>query len=109
MPNALQWRSFWTIAYTGSSDRGAVIVPINISANWVRIEIIFLTLPRPKWYLAGWINQVYVINGRPHLMPGESVPTAPSIFEFKAEAIYQVRFCPVPYLPNSIVRLYRSV
>lgn len=101
------WRSFYTLVY--SQHRDAAIIPIPIASEWVRIEIIVLTFPRPNWYRAGWLNQVIVTDGKPSIMPSQVVPLQPSIFRFEAELIYQLRFKPVPYLPNSLVRFYRSV
>jgi hypothetical protein len=106
--NTLQWRRFYTLVYS-TRGRDAAIVPISISAQWVRIEISILTFPRPTWYRAGWINQVQVVSGKPYLRPGEVVPLAPSIFKFENDGPYQVRFKPVPYLPSAIVTFYRSM
>lgn len=109
MPTALQWRHFWTITYTGNSPKNAVLIPISTVAEWVRIDILILTLPKPKWYLAGWVNQAYMVNGKPFLMPSTEVPLLPSVYKMPVDASYQLRFKPVPYLPSSLVRIYRSV
>lgn len=108
MSIALQWRQFYTLVYS-TKGRGAAILPIPLTAEWVRVEVVILTFPRPDWYRAGWINQVLVIQGKPHLQPGLIVPLAPSVFRFENVSSYQVRFKPVPYLPVSMVKFYRSV
>ncbi len=109
MPTALQWRQFYTLVYSDKGKRDAAIIPIFLSVEWVRIEVIVLTFPRPTWYRAGWINQTFSIQGKPHIRPGLVVPLAPSIFQFAFDSSYQVRFKPVPYLPPAIVKFYRSV
>lgn len=103
-----QWQQFYTLVF-GQRGRGATIVPIFLTAEFVRIEIVVLTFPRPTWYKAGWVNQAPIIAGKPHLMPGQVCTLAPAIFKFEAVGIYQVRFKPVPYLPSSIVKFYRSL
>jgi hypothetical protein len=109
MPESLQWRSFWTITYVGNSERKAAIIPIFMVSEYVRIEISILTLPKPKWYLAGWINQVYQVNSRPFIMPSTEVPFPPSLYKMPTDTRYQIKFKPVPYLPDSVIRFYRSV
>jgi hypothetical protein len=108
MNTVIQWRQFYTIVI-GKRNKKAAIIPITLSAEFVRIEITILTYPRPTWYRAGWINQAYIIGGQPKLMPGLVVPLAPSIFEFSANYLYQVRFKPVIYLPPAIVKFYRAI
>lgn len=108
MTTPTQWRQFYTLVY-GKRGRDAATIPLFLSAEWVRVEITILTFPRPTWYRAGWMNQVLLAGGRPHLKQGLTVPLAPSIFRFEPVGNYQLRFKPVPYLPPAIVKFYRSV
>lgn len=108
MPHSLQWRSFYTLVYS-NQGRNASIIPIPLSAEWVRIEITVLTFPRPTWYRAGWINQVFMVQGKPYLMPALVAPLAPSMFNFAGDSPYYLRFKPVTYLPNAIVRFSKSI
>lgn len=106
----LQWQRFESLTYSNSSSRSAsVLLPTKLSSEWLRIEIIVLAEPRPRWYKAGWINQVLSVQGLPYLRGSEIVPLAPSIFKFENQSTYQVRFQPVFYLPNCIVKFYRSL
>lgn len=108
MQNPEDWQRFYTLAFSGK-NRKAVIVPTDLTARFIRIEVSILVFPRPTWYRAGWINQVVMVAGKPHLLPGQPCPMEPSAFELSDIAIYRLRFAPVPYLPNAIVTLYRSI
>lgn len=102
---SIVWRSFYVLAY-GKNGRGATVIPIPLSAEWVRVEIIPLTFPRPKWYRGGWVNPVVQNN----LLPSRVCTLVqPSIHHIDLALPYQIRFKPVVYLPPSIVRFYRSV
>lgn len=105
----LQWRSFYTLVY--SRARYPVIIPVSLSAEWVRVEFTYITISQPKdnWYRAGWINQVYQIDGKPHLRPSQVVPLAPAIFQFDPSTSYRIRFSPVSWLPSCLVKFSRSL
>lgn len=107
---AIVWRSFYVLAY-GKEGRGATTIPIPLSAEWVRVEIIPLTFPRPKWYRGGWINPVITTGGKPSLLPSRVCTLVePSIHHIALVGqTYQIRFKPVAYLPPALVRFYRSV
>jgi hypothetical protein len=107
--DSIQWRQFWTIAYGGKGARKAAIIPIIMGSDWVRIEVTILTFPKPNWYLAGWLNQVYIVQGKPFVMPSVEVPFAPSLYRMPDAVRYQIKFSPVRYMPSSIVRFYQSV
>ncbi len=104
----ITWVRFFSVSYRQKRD--TVLIPDILSANFVRIEIEVFTPPKPPaWYRAGWLNQVYMVQGKPHLLPGQVVPLAPSIFRMPTDHPYRLRFSPVPYMPSAIVRFYRSV
>lgn len=106
---AIVWRSFYVIAL-GKEGRGATTIPIPLSAEWVRVEIIPLTFPRPKWYRGGWINPVIATGGKANLLPSRVCTLVePSIHHIAMGQTYQIRFKPVAYLPKSLVRFYRSI
>jgi hypothetical protein len=102
---AIVWRSFYTLAH-GKEGRGATTIPVPLSAEWVRVEIIPLTFPRPKWYRGGWINPVV---GKDLLPSRVCTLVEPSIHHIALGHPYQIRFKPVAYLPRALVRFYRSV
>ncbi len=103
------WRIVGKITYRNSGTRSEQILPLVFQSQLVRVNIKFLTFPTPIYYRAGWINQVWKIQGRPHLCPGQLVPVAPAVFKFDAERAYQIRFKPVQYLFPCVVTFYRSV
>ncbi len=103
------WRAVGAITYRQGGAREAKILPLIFQSELVRVEFKFLTRPAPVYYRAGWINQVWRLQGRQHLRPGLVVPVAPSVFKFEAERGYQVRFKPVQYLFPCVVTFYRSV
>lgn len=105
---AIVWRSFYVLAL-GKEGRGASIIPIPLSAEWIRVEII-PTFPRPKWYRGGWLNPVIITGGKANLLPSRTCTLVePSIHHIALGHPYQIRFKPVVYLPPSLVRFYRSV
>lgn len=106
---AIVWRSFYVLAY-GKKGRGASIIPVPVSAEWVRVEIIPLTFPRPTWYRGGWLNPVITTGGKPNLLPSRTCTlVSPSLHQIDLAHPYQIRFKPVVYLPPALVRFYRSV
>jgi hypothetical protein len=103
------WRIVGTITYRDGGSREAKILPLVFQSELVRVEFKFLTRPAPVYYRAGWINQVWRLQGKQHLRPGLVVPVAPSVFKFDADRAYQIRFNPVQYLFPCIVTFYRLV
>ena len=103
------WRIVGTIIYLEGGQREAKILPLVFQAELVRVECRFLTNPAPVYYRAGWINQIWKIQGKQHLRPGRVVPVAPSVFDFSTDRAYQIRFSPVVYLFPCIVTFYRLV
>ncbi len=104
-----RWVLIGNVTYRKDGPRNEKILPLVFQAELVRVEFKFLTYPPPTYYRAGWINQVWKIQGRQHLRPGHVVPMVPSVFRFEAERPYQVRFSPVQYLFPCVVTFYRSV
>lgn len=102
----IEWRSLQTFVF--SKNREAVTTITPITSQWVRIEVKPLVRVKGDWYRAGWLNQVSVIGGRDYLQRSQVVPFAPSIYQFEPGYPYKLRFKPVPYMPNAIVRIYRS-
>lgn len=106
---SIVWRSFYLLAY-GKKGRGATIIPIPLSAEWVRVEITALAYPRTTWYKGGWLNPVIVTGGKQNLLPSRLCTLAhPSIHHIALAHPYLIRFQPVDYLPPALVRFYRSV
>lgn len=108
MHNPAEWQRFYTLAVSGKK-REAVILPTVLTSRFIRVEVSILVFPPPKWYRAGWLNQVITVGGRPYMLPGQPCPLKPSAFEFADITQYQLRFAPVPYLPNAIVTFWRSI
>lgn len=105
----VNWRSFYTIVL-GKNGRGATTIPVLLSAEWVRVEIIPLTFPRPTWYKGGWINPVLMAGSTRNLLPSRVCTLVePSIHHVDLAHPYLIRFKPVLYLPPAIIRFYRSV
>lgn len=109
MPSEQQWRLIYTLTYSARGTRKAAVVPIEIVAEWARIEIVFLTFPKPEWYLAGWLSQVYSIKGKPYTLRSVEVPLMPSVHKMANTSYYKLRFKPVVYLPSCMVKIYRSI
>lgn len=103
---AIEWRSLQTFVF--SKRREAVTTITPVTSQWIRIEIKPIVVFRADWYRAGYLNQVLVISGREYLQQSQIVPFLPSIYQFETVHPYKLRFKPVPYMPNAIVRIYRS-
>ena len=104
-----RWRIVGTIIYRKCGPREAKVLPLVFQSELVRVDIRFLSNPAPVYYRAGWINQVWKLQGRQHLRSGLVVPVAPSVFKFEADRPYQIRFKPVQYLFPCVVTIYRSL
>jgi hypothetical protein len=102
-----EWR--FLQSFVISKRREAVTTTTPISARLVRIEVKPIVPLGADWYRAGWFNPVVVILGREYLHPSQVVPLQPAVFLVQTEHRFKVRFKPVPYLPKSIVKLYRSL
>lgn len=108
MSTPLGWRRFYTLVYS-TRGREAVILPIPLRAEFVRVEISLLAFPRPTWYQAGWLARSIVAEGKPVVFPSVVCPLIPSVFSFDEVGVYYLRFKPVPYLPPAIISFYRSI
>jgi hypothetical protein len=104
----VQWVEFYTLTY--SHHRNPVLLPTVLSAEWIRVEFSFVRQrPKDSWFRAGWLSQVHQIGGRPHQRSSLVVPLGSSVFQFDSSPSYQLRFQPVPWLPECSVRFIRSL
>lgn len=105
----IQWQSFHVIVL-GKKGRKATVIPLPLSAEWIRVEISPLVFPRPTWYRGGWLNPVLQVGTKRNLLPSRLCTLVePSIHHIALEHPYLIRFKPVEYLPPALVRFYRSV
>lgn len=107
MEAPLGWRRFYTLVYS-QRGRDAAILPIPLTAQFIRVEISLFVFPRPTWYQAGWIARSIRAEGKPLLLPSQVCPLLPSVFPFDDVGVYYLRFKPVPYLPPCLITFWRS-